>query len=180
VTHDADAAALLELFHTQVRLHDRDAAPGFVVDRDGPVHRTYPPDAGEHGAMVECPEGLGDDPDHWVARQLEFFTTRGQVVEWKTYGYDEPTDLPERPPTAGFVADDPEVVSRPRPRLPLRARRHLTGLPTHPHRARDARGRRHPALRARPRPGCGGTRFADPVTERADAHFGCRVPPTAG
>ena len=54
---------LLEQFHRQVRLADRDAAPGYVVDRDGPVHRTYPPDAAEHGAMVECPEGLGDDPD---------------------------------------------------------------------------------------------------------------------
>jgi hypothetical protein len=101
---------LLEMFHTQVRLHDRDAAPGFVVDRDGPVHRTYPPDAGEHGAMVECPEGLGSDPDRWVARQVEFFTARGQAVEWKTYGYDEPADLPERLVRAGFVADDPEVV----------------------------------------------------------------------
>ena len=101
---------LLEQFHRQVRLRDRDAAPGYVVDRDGPVHRTYPPDAAEHGAMVECPEGLGDDPDHWVARQVEFFTGRGQPVEWKTYGYDEPADLPERLVRAGFVADDPEVV----------------------------------------------------------------------
>ncbi len=110
VTRAADAAELLELFHTQVRLNDRDAAPGFVVDRDGPVHRTYPPDAAELGAMVECPEGLGDDPDRWVARQVEFFSGRGQVVEWKTYGYDEPADLPERLVEAGFVADDPEVV----------------------------------------------------------------------
>ena len=27
--------------------------------------------------MVECPEGLGDDPDHWVARQVDFFGGRG-------------------------------------------------------------------------------------------------------
>lgn len=101
---------LLQQFHTQVRLRDRDAAPGFVVDRDGPVHRSYPPDAAAHGAMVECPEGLGDDPDHWVARQAAFFTARGQSVEWKTYGYDEPRDLPERLLRAGFVAEDPEVV----------------------------------------------------------------------
>src|SRR5918994_1555180 len=58
---------LLARFHTEVRLADRDAAPGFVVDRDGPVHRTYPPNPTEHGAMVECPEGLGDDPVHDVA-----------------------------------------------------------------------------------------------------------------
>src|SRR5215207_5574255 len=79
---------LLARFHTEVRLADRDAAPGFVVDRDGPVHRTYPPNPTEHGAMVECPEGLGDDPDHWVARQVALFRRRGQRAEWKTYDYD--------------------------------------------------------------------------------------------
>ena len=270
--------ALLEQFHSQIRLRDRDAAPGFVVDRDGPVHRTYPPDAAEHGAMVECPEGLGDDPEHWVARQVEFFTARGQVVEWKTYGYDEPADLPERLVRAGFVADDPEVVllgrcadlvhdvdlpagtrmreiaadedwervrvsvdkvwgedtswindalraeqrrdpdlltavvvedaatlevlsygvlraaagdrllravgwldpggvagpravpradvvprpAGPRARLPLRPRGHLPRLAPHPHRARDARRGRHPAVPARPLPGCRRRGFGHP------------------
>ncbi len=101
---------LRALFHAQVRLPDRDAAPGFVVDRDGPVHRTYPPDPGDHGAMVECPEGLGADPDHWIARQVDFFRGRQQTVEWKTYEHDEPADLPERLERAGFVPDDPEVV----------------------------------------------------------------------
>jgi len=97
-------------FHAQVRLPDRDAAPGFVVDRDGPVHRTYPPDAGEHGAMVECPEGLGDDPDSWIARQVEFFRGRGQRLEWKTYEHDEPADLPDRLERFGFVPEDHEVL----------------------------------------------------------------------
>ena len=53
-----------------------------------------------------APRASGDDPDRWVARQVEFFSGRGQVVEWKTYGYDEPADLPERLVEAGFVADD--------------------------------------------------------------------------
>jgi GNAT superfamily N-acetyltransferase len=101
---------LLARFHTEVRLADRDAAPGFVVARDGPVHRTYPPNPTEHGAMVECPEGLGDDPDHWVARQVEFFGRRGQRVEWKTYDYDEPADLSSRLERAGFVPEDEEVM----------------------------------------------------------------------
>lgn len=105
-----DAAALLRRFHEQVRLADRDAAPGFVVERDGPVHRTYPPNHAEHGAMVENPEGLGADPDAWVARQVDFFGRRRQRLEWKTYDYDEPADLPERLVAAGFVAEDPEVV----------------------------------------------------------------------
>ena len=104
------ADALRALFHAQVRLRDRDAAPGFVVDRDGPVHRTYPPDPSEHGAMVECPEGLGGDPDHWIGRQVAFFGGRGQALEWKTYERDEPHDLAERLERAGFVPDDPEVL----------------------------------------------------------------------
>lgn len=101
---------LLSRFHTQIRLADKDAAPGFVVEHDGPVHRTYPADAGAPGAMVECPQGLGEDPGHWIARQVEFFRGRGQEVEWKTYGYDEPADLGERLVAAGFVAQAPEVV----------------------------------------------------------------------
>nr|MBU9943769.1 hypothetical protein [Dermatophilaceae bacterium] len=101
---------LLTRFHTQIRLADKDAAPGFVVEHDGPVHRAYPLDAGAPGAMVECPQGLGEDPGHWIARQVEFFTSRGQEVEWKTYGYDEPADLQARLVAAGFVAQDPEVV----------------------------------------------------------------------
>ena len=104
------ADELRALFHAQVRLRDRDAAPGFVVERDGPVHRTYPPDPAAHGAMVECPEGLGDDPDHWITRQVDFFGGRGQRLEWKTYERDEPADLPERLERAGFVPEDDEVV----------------------------------------------------------------------
>ena len=102
--------ALLQLFHAEVRLADRDAAPGFVVDHDGPVHRTYPPDPADHGAMIENPEGLGDDPETWVRRQADFFVGRGQRVEWKTYDYDEPADLPERLEHAGFVPEEDEVV----------------------------------------------------------------------
>jgi GNAT superfamily N-acetyltransferase len=102
--------ALLALFHTEVRLADRDAAPGFVVEHDGPVHRTYPRDPAGHGAMVESPEGLGDDPDHWIGRQVDFFGGRRQRLEWKAYGYDEPADLPARLERAGFEPEDDEVV----------------------------------------------------------------------
>jgi hypothetical protein len=105
-----EARRLRDLFHAEVRLHDRDAAPGFVIDRDGPVHRTYPGDPAAAGAMVECPEGLGDDPEHWVARQAAFFRDRGQQVEWKTYSYDEPAGLPGLLEAAGFVPEDDEVM----------------------------------------------------------------------
>ena len=107
---DATGRDLLDRFHEEVRLADRDAAPDFVVDRDGPVHRTYPADPTAAGAMVECPEGLGEDPDHWVRRQADFFRDRGQRVEWKTYTYDEPADLTTRLEREGFVPEDHEVL----------------------------------------------------------------------
>ena len=101
---------LLAAFHTQIRLTQLDAAPGTVVERDGPVYRSYPEDPTMRGAMIECPEGLGDDPDHWVARQVEFFRGRGQRVEWKTYSTDVPADLPRRLSAAGFVSEALEAL----------------------------------------------------------------------
>ncbi len=103
-------AELLESFTTQVRLTDRDTVPGHIVERDGPVHRSYPSDPGQRGAMIECPEGLGEDPEHWIARQVAFFTGRGQRVEWKTYSTDPVPRLQERLTAAGFVAEEAEVL----------------------------------------------------------------------
>lgn len=102
--------ALLATFHEQIRLADRDAEVGLVVEHDGLVHRVYPPDPAVPGAMIESPEGLGDDPDGAIARQREFFARREQRVEWKTYSYDEPTDLGGRLTAAGFVAEDEEAL----------------------------------------------------------------------
>lgn len=103
-------AELLESFTTQVRLTDRDAVPGHIVERDGPVHRSYPGDPGQRGAMIECPEGLGEDPEHWIARQVAFFSGRGQRVEWKTYSTDPVPRLQERLSAARFVAEEVEVL----------------------------------------------------------------------
>lgn len=104
--------SLLEEFHRQIRLSGREdePSPGIVIDSDGPVRRRYPEQPRTSYCMVECPEGLGDDPDHWIGRQVEFFTRRGERVEWKTYSYDEPTDLTERLRSAGFVAEDDETL----------------------------------------------------------------------
>lgn len=103
---------LLEEFHRQIRLAGREdePQPGIVMDADGPVRRRYPEEPHASYCMVECPEGLGDDPDHWIARQVEFFTDRGEKVEWKTYSYDEPTDLGDRLAAAGFVAEAEETL----------------------------------------------------------------------
>lgn len=112
MTHPAvrSPAGLLAAFHEQVRLTGVEDAPGHVVERDGPVRRSYPPDAAEAGATIVSPEGLGSRPQHWIDRQVAFFTKRGQQVEWKTYGYDEPADLAERLEAAGFVAEPSEAL----------------------------------------------------------------------
>lgn len=101
---------LLSIFHAEIRLQDRDAEVGHVVERDGLVHRNYPQDPAEEGAMIESPEGLGEDPDAVIAAQRDFFAGRGQRVEWKTYDYDEPRDLTDRLAAAGFVGDDVEAL----------------------------------------------------------------------
>ena len=102
---------LLEVFHEQIRLAGREdePRPGMVVDRDGPVRRTWMDDPAGF-AMVECPAGLGEDPDHWIDRQVEFFRGRGQELEWKTYDDDEPADLLDRLRDRGFEIGDDEAL----------------------------------------------------------------------
>jgi GNAT superfamily N-acetyltransferase len=101
---------LLAAFHAQVRLNDKDAEATNIVERDGPVRRNYPESPAKPGAMVESPEGLGEDPNHWISRQRDFFARRGQAVEWKTYGYDEPADLGARLSAHGFLEEDMEAL----------------------------------------------------------------------
>jgi hypothetical protein len=108
-----DAEHLRRAFHEQVRLRDADAAPGMVIEHEGPIRRVYPPDPDEPGAMIESPEGLGDDPRACIAAQVAFFAGRGehgQSVEWKTYGYDSPHNLVDLLVAAGFTRGADEVV----------------------------------------------------------------------
>lgn len=102
------ADQLLAVFHEQVRLTDRDVAPEWTIEHLGPVRRSYPANRAEQG-FIESPDGL-DDPDARIAAERDFFAGRGQPVEWKTYDYDQPADLPRRLVAAGFVAEDPESL----------------------------------------------------------------------
>jgi ribosomal protein S18 acetylase RimI-like enzyme len=112
MTPDLSDQQLLEQFHRQIRLRGREDEPtaGIVLDTDGPVVRRYPERPGTSYCMVECPRGLGDDPGHWISRQVDFFTRRHERVEWKTYSYDVPTDLTDRLTSAGFTAESPETL----------------------------------------------------------------------
>ena len=112
MTPDLSDQQLLDEFHRQIRLSGREdePTPGIVQDTDGPVRRRYPETPGASYCMVECPGGLGDDPGHWISRQVEFFTRRHERVEWKTYSYDVPADLTDRLTTAGFIPESPETL----------------------------------------------------------------------
>lgn len=103
---------LLDEFNNQIRLRGREdePTPGIVQDTDGLVVRRYPEQPGTSYCMVECPSGLGDDPQGSISRQVDFFTARRERVEWKTYSCDQPADLTDRLTHAGFVAEDAEVL----------------------------------------------------------------------
>jgi hypothetical protein len=100
---------MLAAFDAQARAEPPNPPPGVRHEQDGPVLRVVgqirgfisaPPDTGLRGA----------DLDRLIARQRDYFTRRGEAVEWKTYGHDEPPDLAERLRAAGFVPEDEETV----------------------------------------------------------------------
>ena len=101
--------ALLAAFDAQARAEPPSPPPGIRYEQDGPVLRVVgaargfisaPPDTGLRGAEL----------DRLIARQRDYFTGRGEAVEWKTYAHDQPPDLVARLRAAGFVAEDLETV----------------------------------------------------------------------
>lgn len=101
-----DLAELLTRFDCARGRDDFEGAP---TERDGPVVRVdYP-----HGGFIATPSdtGLrGAELDALIARQRDAFAARGLPVEWKTYAYDEPADLPTRLEAAGFEPEERETV----------------------------------------------------------------------
>lgn len=49
---------LLQVFHQQVRLTDKDVAPGWTFEQVGQVRRAYPEDRAVQ-AFVETPDEIG-------------------------------------------------------------------------------------------------------------------------
>jgi hypothetical protein len=104
------AEELLRVFHDQTRAPVPLGTAARPIELDGPVRKQYDVDPVGHFAMVESPDGLGDDPDRLIARVRDFFADRGQRVEWKTYDYDGPADLGDRLVAAGFVREEDEAL----------------------------------------------------------------------
>jgi GNAT superfamily N-acetyltransferase len=101
--------ALLAAFDAQARAQPSDPPPGVWHEADGPLVRVV----GQERGFISAPRDTrarGADLDRLIARQRDYFAARGEAVEWKTYGYDEPADLPDRLRAAGFIPEDPETV----------------------------------------------------------------------
>lgn len=105
----SDADELLAAFDEQARPEPASPRPGTRYEHEGPVLRVV----GGHQGFVSAPRdtGLrGDALDRLIARQRDYYAARGEAVEWKTWGYDEPPDLGARLRAAGFVAETAETV----------------------------------------------------------------------
>jgi len=100
---------LLAAFDEQARTESASPPAGVWYEHDGPLRRTV----GEERGFVSAPRDAGArgaELDRLIARQRDYFARRGEAVEWKTYDYDEPADLPARLRAAGFVPEDTETV----------------------------------------------------------------------
>ena len=100
---------LRDAYDTQLRPEIPDPVPGRGDRRAG---RPAGPDprASTSGGFLTYRDldGLtGARLDALIARQVEFFRERGESVEWKLNGHDEPADLADRLRAAGFVPRGP-------------------------------------------------------------------------
>ncbi|MEV0328904.1 GNAT family N-acetyltransferase [Micromonospora echinospora] len=108
---DLDATILRTAYDRQLRPDVPDPVPdGVTVEQDGPLVRIVGLD--HRGFLTYRDLGglTGADLDVLIVRQRELFRQRGEAVEWKLYGHDEPADLTDRLRAAGFVPEEPETV----------------------------------------------------------------------
>ena len=103
-------ATLLAAYDAQMRAVQPAPAPGISYEHDGPALRVV----GRHRGFVTGPRDWGGvrgaELDALIARQRDFFAARGEAVEWKTRGHDDPADLPDRLRAAGFAPEPQETV----------------------------------------------------------------------
>ncbi|GAB3848735.1 GNAT family N-acetyltransferase [Micromonospora andamanensis] len=108
---DLDATTLRAAYDNQLRPDLPDPVPdGVVVESDGPLFRVLGLD--QRGMVTYRDLGglAGADLDELIARQVAVFRERGEPVEWKLHGHDQPADLPQRLRAAGFVPEEQETV----------------------------------------------------------------------
>jgi hypothetical protein len=110
---DFDVAALRDAYDAQLRAHVPDPVPaGTTVERDGPLVRMTGLDPGGFLTYRDLGGLDGAELDALIARQRDLFAERGQRVEWKLHGHDQPgrTRLPA--PGAGDRRDRTDRTDR--------------------------------------------------------------------
>jgi GNAT superfamily N-acetyltransferase len=86
-----------------------DPPPGLTYESRGSVLRVV----GQYRGFIDTARDVGvqgEALDSLITEQRDFFAQRGEAVEWKTRGHDEPPDLPARLLAAGFVPEERETV----------------------------------------------------------------------
>ncbi|GIJ19986.1 GNAT family N-acetyltransferase [Micromonospora lutea] len=108
---DLDATTLRATYDAQLRPDlPRPVPEGVVVEPDGPLFRVLGLD--QRGMVTYRDLGglTGADLDELITRQVAVSRERGEPIEWKLHGHDDPADLPQRLRAAGFVPEDQETV----------------------------------------------------------------------
>ncbi|MFV2100504.1 GNAT family N-acetyltransferase [Micromonospora sp. LOL_024] len=108
---ELDAITLRAAYDAQLRPDlPRPLPDGVAVESDGPLFRVLGLDQRGMVTYRDLDGVSGVDLDELIARQVAVFRERGEPVEWKLHGHDEPADLPQRLGAAGFVPEDQETV----------------------------------------------------------------------
>ncbi|MEU6799149.1 GNAT family N-acetyltransferase [Nonomuraea wenchangensis] len=100
---------LLAAYDQQMRGAPPHPPAGVSYEQDGPVLRIV----GQFRGFISAPRDVGvrgGELDRLIIRQRDYFAARGEAVEWKTRGHDQPADLTERLLAAGFVPEEQETV----------------------------------------------------------------------
>ncbi|MEV6791720.1 GNAT family N-acetyltransferase [Streptomyces sp. NPDC051320] len=104
-----DIDSLLTAYDEQMRGAPPHPPTGVTYEQDGPLLRVV----GQFRGLVSAPRDIGArgaELDRLIARQRDHFAARGEAVEWKTRGHDQPADLTDRLLAAGFVPEEQETV----------------------------------------------------------------------
>ncbi|SNT07149.1 Ribosomal protein S18 acetylase RimI [Asanoa hainanensis] len=106
---ELNITALRDAYDSQLRTYDPEL-PGVTVEFDGPLKRASGMMGGGYLVYQDLGGLAGAELDELIARQRDHFRDRGQQVEWKLHGHDEPADLAERLTAHGFVAEEQETI----------------------------------------------------------------------
>jgi len=104
-----DADALRAIYDEQLRTFAGALPEGASVEHDGPLLRFTGFGSGGFIAYRSLDELTDAELDELIARQVRYFTERGERFEWKLFGHDRP-DLAGRLRAHGFEPEELEAV----------------------------------------------------------------------